>query len=310
MTTLLDRSTRGVYSIAPTPFEEDGRIDFDSLSRLLDYYEEVGVDGVTVLGQLGEAAKLTHGESLDIVNHVLARTKLPVVVGISGSGFASMGELAERSMEAGAAGVMIAPLPTLRSDEQIAGYYAQCAAVIGSTPFVLQDYPLRFSVQISAKLVAELAQRHENLVMLKHEDWPGLDKISALRGYETEGRMPRLSILCGNGGLFLDYEMARGADGAMSGYCFQELFVDVVRLHREDRSEEAHDLFDAHLPLVRYEQQPGVGLAVRKHIFLRRGLISSDYLREPRPKLTKETVLEVDHLLRRLARLDPRAATS
>ena len=102
--------------------------------------------------------------------------------------------------------------------------------------------------------------------MLKHEDWPGLEKISALRGFQAEGSMRPISILCGNGGLFLDFEMERGADGAMTGYAFPDMLVDVVRLSRAGERDEAHDLFDAHLPLLRYEQQPGVGLAVRKYV--------------------------------------------
>ena len=107
--------------------------------------------------------------------------------------------------------------------------------------------------------------------MLKHEDWPGLEKISALRRFEKEGKLRRVPILTGNGGLFLDFEMERGADGAMTGYAFPEMLIDVVRLSGEGQREEAHDLFDAHLPLVRYEQQQGVGLATRKYVMMRRG---------------------------------------
>ncbi len=90
-----------------------------------------------------------------------------------------------------------------------------------------------------------------------------------------------LSILCGNGGLFLDFEMERGADGAMTGYAFPELLIDVVKLSKEGRRDAAHDLFDAHLPLIRYEQQPGAGLAVRKYVLQKRGVIASSAQRKP-----------------------------
>ena len=143
--------------------------------------------------------------------------------------------------------------------------------------------------------------------MLKHEDWPGLEKISALRAAEADGELPRLSILCGNGGLFLDFEVQRGADGAMTGYCFPELLVDVVHLCATGRTEEAHDIFDAHLPLIRYEQQPGTGLAVRKYIMQRRGLLTSDAQRTPGRALSEIERAEVDLLLERLGRRDPRA---
>ena len=143
--------------------------------------------------------------------------------------------------------------------------------------------------------------------MLKHEDWPGLEKISALRRFQAEGAMRPISILCGNGGLFLDFEMERGADGAMTGYAFPDMLVDVVRHAKAGRREEAHDLFDAHLPLLRYEQQPGVGLAVRKYVMMKRGILTSDAQRKPGAGLSAIARAEVDYLLTRLARRDARA---
>lgn len=307
MSALLNRTTSGVYAIAPTPFRTTGEIDFPSLSRLLEFYEGAGVDGVTILGQLGEAAKLTEPESYSIIEHVLAKTSLPVVVGITGAGYAGMRDLGKYAMDWGAAGVMVAPPNTLRTDAQIVAYYRNAAQAVAPAPVVLQDYPLSFSVVISEAVIETIATENDNVVMLKHEDWPGLDKITALRSREDSGSMPRLSILCGNGGLFLDYEMERGADGAMTGYCFPELLVDVVRLSRNDQREQAHDLFDAHLPLIRYEQQPALGLAVRKFILSRRGLLTSDHLRQPAPRLTALAQREILHTLQRLSRVDTRA---
>jgi len=162
-------------------------------------------------------------------------------------------------------------------------------------------------VQMTPGVIRRIVQEVPAVVMLKHEDWPGLDKISTLRSFEREGSMRRIAILCGNGGLFLDFEMSRGADGANTGYCFPELLCDVVRLQKEGRRDEAHDLFDAHLPLLRYEQQPGAGLAVRKHVLQRRGLIASAAQRRPGAALSPAAVKEVEYLLARLARKDARA---
>ncbi|NBO01495.1 MAG: dihydrodipicolinate synthase family protein, partial [Betaproteobacteria bacterium] len=155
--------------------------------------------------------------------------------------------------------------------------------------------------------IRRMVQEIPAIVMLKHEDWPGLEKISTLRQFEMKGEMRHIAILCGNGGLFLDYEMSRGADGANTGYAFPDMLCDVVRLSRAGETEAAHDLFDAHLPLLRYEQQPGVGLAVRKYIMHRRGLLTSDAQRKPGAKMSAHTMKEVEHLLARLARKDPRA---
>ena len=144
--------------------------------------------------------------------------------------------------------------------------------------------------------------------MLKHEDWPGLEKISTLRKFEKEGSLRHVSILTGNGGLFLDFEMERGADGAMTGYAFPELLVDVVSLQKAGKRDDAHTIFDAHLPLMRYEQQQGVGLAVRKYTLMRRGILGSDAQRKPGAGLTAKAKSEIEYLLKRLAAHDPRAA--
>ena len=306
---LLTTDARGVFPIAPTPFFDDGRIDTASIDRLTDFYLACGATGVTVLGQLGEAPKLSHDESVSIAGQMIRRAgNLPIVVGVSAPGFAAMRALTRDVMDQGAAGVMIAPPNTLRTDDQIATYYRQAAEAIGSdVPFVIQDYPLTFSVQMSPAVIRRIVAESSSCVMLKHEDWPGLEKISTLRGFERDGSMRHIAILCGNGGLFLDYEMERGADGANTGYCFPDMLCDVVRLSAAGERAAAHDLFDAHLPLLRYEQQPGVGLAVRKYVMKRRGLLASDAQRQPGGALSSIARAEVDYLLERLARHDARA---
>ena len=308
MTNLTARAA-GTFAIAPTPFHDDGQIDQASIDRLTDFYAEVGCEGVTVLGILGEAPKLDAAEAEQVAVRFVKRAKnMQVVVGVSASGFASMRSLANASMDAGAAGVMIAPPPYLRTDDQIVGYFKQAQEAIGEIPWVLQDYPLTLSVVFTPAVIRKIVTDSPSCVMLKHEDWPGLEKISALRGFQKDGSLRPLSILTGNGGLFLDFEMERGADGAMTGYAFPELLIDVVRLSKEGKRDAAHDLFDAHLPLVRYEQQQGVGLAVRKYVMMRRGILASDAQRKPGGALTTTAKAEVDYLLSRLARFDARAA--
>ena len=306
----LTPEARGTFAIAPTPFFDDGRIDFDSIDRLTDFYAEVGCDGVTVLGILGEAPKLEPQESLAIVKRAVAvMNGKPVVVGVSAPGFAAMRALAREAMEAGAAGVMIAPPNTLRTDDQIVSYYAQAADAVGpDVPFVVQDYPLMTSVVMTLGVIRRIATDNANCVMLKAEDWPGLEKISTLRKWQAEGALKSLSILTANGGLFLDFEMERGADGSNTGYAFPEMLIDVVRWSKSGERDRAHDLFDAHLPLLRYEQQLGAGLAVRKYVLMKRGILTHDAQRKPGAAMTAVAKAEVDYLLSRLARVDKRAA--
>jgi 4-hydroxy-tetrahydrodipicolinate synthase len=298
---MLDHQARGVYVIAATPFTEAGAIDIASVDRMVDFYVACGVDGITVLGMMGEAPKLTHEESVALTRQVVRRSGLPVIVGVSAPGFAAMAELARAAMHAGAAGVMIAPSPAARTDDQIVTYFANAAEAIGrDVPFVIQDYPQSTGVMMSPGVIRRIVEENPSCVMLKHEDWPGLDKITAVRRFTAEGSMRPISILCGNGGLFLPHEIERGADGAMTGYAFPEMLVALVRLLKQGDRVAAHDLFDLHLPLLRYEQQPGLGLAVRKYVMQRRGIIASDTQRKPAIRLSPESVAEIEGLLERL----------
>jgi len=301
---LLTEDAKGVYVIAVTPFKDDGAIDTDSIDRMVDFYEGAGATGLTILGQLGEAPKLTAEESRAVARRVIDRVagRLPVVVGVSAPGLAPMRELADQVMEMGAAGVMVAPPWTLRTDDQIYGYYSSVAEALGQTPFVLQDYPLTTNVSIAVKVIDRIVRDVPTCVMLKHEDWPGLAKISALRATSDKGETRRISILCGNGGLFLPEEMGRGADGAMTGFCYPEMMVGVVEAYARGDAERAHDLFDAYLPLARYEQQQGIGLACRKYVLAKRGVIASDKQRRPGSALSKFDVADIERLLARQSR--------
>jgi len=305
----ISETASGVYVIAVTPFTDQGAIDSASLDSMVDFYLDKGATGLTLLGMMGEAPKLTAAESLAIVKQVLGRVsgRVPVVVGVSAPGFAPLKELSDQVMDAGASGVMIAPPSALRTDDQIYAYFETAGAMLGDIPFVLQDYPLATGVQISAAVILRIVRALPSCVMLKHEDWPGLNKISALRAASDRDDARRISILCGNGGVFLPEELSRGADGAMTGFAYPEMMVDVCKAHAAGDVERAHDLFDAYLPLARYELQPGFGLQIRKHILARRGVIASAALRAPSGRLSPGDLADIDRLIgrqeRRLAAL-------
>ena len=297
---LLSSDAKGVFVISVTPFTDKGEIDFDSLDRVVDFYFDKGADGLTILGMMGEAPKLTQAESRAVAERVIKRAgDKPVVVGVSAPGLAAIGELGKSVMDMGAAGCMVTTPGSLKTDPQIHGYFAEVARTLDAgVPIVLQDFPLSTGVNISDEVLGRIIDDIPEVVMLKHEDWPGLSKITKLRRAEAEGRR-RISILCGNGGVFLPEEVARGADGAMTGFGYPEMLAEVVRLAASGDQDRAQDIFDAYLPLVRYEQQPGAGLAVRKHVLAQRGAIASPALRAPGAPLTPEAVAEVDRLVAR-----------
>lgn len=293
----LTEAAAGVWIIAATPFGDDGAVDLASIDRLVAFYEGHGVAGITILGMMGEAPKLSAAEQEAVMARFLGRARVPVIVGVSNPGLAGLGRLARAAMDLGAAGVMVAPVAGLRTEEALARYVGETVAELGDIPWVYQDYPQSTGVSISVPIFLALVAEHPTLVMLKHEDCPGLDKISRIRA--APGR--RVSILCGNGGLYLPQELARGADGAMTGFAYPEMLVQVVARWGDD-PEGAEDLYDAYLPLVRYEQQPGFGLAVRKEVLRRRGAIASARTRAPGPALTPAGHAELARLIARLER--------
>lgn len=300
----LDESAKGVFIISATPFESNGALDFNSTDRMVDYYLESGVSGMTILGVMGEAPKLTPDESMAFCQRVLKQVndRVPVVVGVSSPSLGSIEAFSGKVMDAGASGVMVAPMPNLRTDRQIEKYFYDICDIIGDAPIVLQDYPPSTGVYFSVELLNKLFADLPSLKILKHEDSPGLRKITQFRADEESGNRRRVSILVGNGALYLPQELNRGVDGAMTGFAFAEMMVEVCAMHAAGEAEEAENLFDAYLPLVRHEQQIGIGLSLRKEVLRRRGIIKSATTRKPGPALDNTDEVELTALLNRLNR--------
>jgi len=277
----LSEQAKGVYIIAATPFTEEGALDLQSIDTLTDFYLGCGVHGFTLLGMMGEAHKLTAEESLSVVDRVIGRAQgRQVIVGVSHAGLENVRRLSHEVMVAGASGVMVAPPAGLKGDDGVYNYYAQVFKALGpDIPVVYQDYPQTTGVYLAPSVFERMVDDFKQLVMLKHEDAPGLAKLTRVREGEKPGRR-RVSILVGNGGLYLPQEMRRGADGAMTGFAWPEMLVQVYELFAAGKTEEAEDLFDIYLPLVRHEQQPAIGLALRKEVLFRRGAIKSPRQRD------------------------------
>ena len=300
----LNEQATGVYPIAPTPFTEDGELDLDGTDRLLDYYLAAGVHGVTVLGVMGEAPKLSEQEQLTFTRRVLQRVdgRVPVVVGVSNPGVDNLARLSHAAVDAGAAGVMIAAVPGLKTEDQIYGYFARAFERLGeAVPVCLQDYPPTTTVYMSAATIERLIDDFPQLVMFKHEDVPGLRKLSRLRRGPEQGRR-RVSIMTANGGLYAPQELLRGADGLMTGFAFAGMLVEMYRRFSAGEVEAAEDLYDLYLPVLRHEQQFGIGLAIRKEILCRLGAMKTNVARQPGPALDADDMAELDRLLARLKR--------
>ena len=301
----LDETARGVFPISATPFASDGALDLDSLDRLVDFYLARRVHGLTLLGIMGEAPKLRPAESRAVVRRALARVggRVPVVVGVSNPDLGALAALANDAMAAGAAGVMVAPPVGIAGDDALLAYLtAVVAALDAGTPLVYQDYPQATGVTLTVDAFHRLVDAFAQLVMLKHEDCPGLAKLARIRTEAARAGRRRVSVLVGNYAIYYPQELARGADGAMTGFAYPEMLVEVYERFLAGDTEGAEDVFDVYLPLLRYEAQPGIGLAVRKELLFRRGALASPAVRGPGPTLTSEDRRELERLVAPLER--------
>lgn len=227
--------------------------------------------------------------------------RIPVVVGVSNPGTNPLVSHGRAAMDVGAAGVMIAPLASHQTEEQLINYFTRtCEALGPDVPVVYQDYPLVTTAYVSVDTIEKLVDTLPQIVMLKHEDSGAHNKLTRLRDGSNAKVHRRISILVGNGGLYLPQELARGADGAMTGFAYPEMLVEVCKLYAAGKMDEGEDLFDIYLPLLRHEAQLNVGIALRKELLRRRGAIASAYVRAPGPTLTRADHVEIDGLVARL----------
>ena len=292
----------GIFNILATPFSADYAVDYESLRRLVRFQMSLGAQGLTILGVMGEAAKLSVAERRAILDTVVETVNgaIPIVVGASHSEMATCIALSQAAFAAGADGVMIAPPPLDdKSDPAILALYNKIAETI-SGAIVVQDFPPVNDVIMSPQVLAQIAEAIPNARTLKLEDPPLMQKIDAIR-QETD----KFEIFGGLGGMFLLEELQRGASGTMTGFAFTEILVAVYEAFKAGRMSQAEAIFDKYLPLIRYENQPQINLTIRKAILHRRGAIADPSPRQPFNAIDAGTLDEIDWLLRRVGIADP-----
>lgn len=288
---------QGVWNIVPTPFDNDEELDLASLRTLTDFVVGSGVDGVTILGVLGEGAKVSDRERSAVIETTIeqARGRMPVCVTVSAASGHRAVEYAREAQAKGAHSLMLSAPPLSRpNDEAVRRHYLRVAAATPELPIVIQDLPA-LGVWMSAELIAGMAREAPNLRVVKLEEEPTAPKVSRLLAAN-----PDLRVLGGLGGEMLLEELRRGAVGTMTGFGYPEALVRIMRDFRAGNEEAATALFHRYMPLIRFENQVLLNLPIRKHIYMRRGAIASDKLRAPGPTLDPQTIADLDDLLRRL----------
>lgn len=287
----------GVYSVLPTPFTASGDLDIASLRQVIDLFIEAGVNGVTVLGVTGEVARLTDDERRQVleaaVEHVNGR--IGVVVGTTAEGTRTCITYSRHARNAGATAVMVSPprMAKLNSDAVVRHFSLLTEAV--DTEIVVQDYPPISGFAMEPWLLARIAKEIPRARTIKLEDPPTPFKTSRI--LQACGDTP-VRIFGGLGGVFLLEELMAGATGAMTGFAFPEVLVNIVALYRSGNVDEAAEMFYRSVPLMRFEFQEGIGMAIRKEVLRRRGALASAATRAPGPALDQATREALDRVMK------------
>lgn len=265
-----------IIPIALTPFRPDGTLDAEGIPFLTEFYRASGACAIIALGIMGEAHALSDWEREAVIRaYVRAADALPVIATVSAPATEVAQERAARAVMLGASYVMVAPPAGVNNEPQLLDYFSRVAQA-AKVPWVLQDEPVTTGVRLSVDTIARVAERVANLCAIKVEDIPTASKIEALHQ-----RLAPMAVFGGLGGLYLFEELRHHARATMTGFSYPDILSAIVTAYRQD-PEQARNLFYRYLPLIRYEAQLGVkGIAIRKSLFYRRGLIAAPTVRAP-----------------------------
>ncbi len=233
---------RGVFPILVTPFHEDESLDLASLKKLVRFMAQAGVNGVTVLGVLGEPTRLSESERYAVLETALeaAEGRLPVIVGLPAGGTAAALLFGRQAEDKGASGLLVAPLKEpVPNEQRILEYYQRLAGAI-SIPICLQDHPESTAVHLPAELILRLVKEVPRIASIKVEAAPTPAKIQALQ----EGLAERpVTLLAGLGALYGFFELERKADGFMTGFAFPEILRAMLEAVHAGKHDHAFELY-------------------------------------------------------------------
>ena len=289
------RSYSGAWPVAPTPFLENGAVDYEGMRRVLDCMIDQNVDGICILANFSEQFLLSDEERAVLTRLCLEHLsgRIPVIVTISHFSTGIAVERARIAKELGAAAVMsMAPYhgALLKgTQEQTFEQFAHIGEV--GIPVMIQDAPLS-GVDLPAPLLAQMARELETVRLFKIE-CPGaaakLRRLIELGGDCIEGPFD------GEEGITLMADLDAGATGCMSSALIPERIRDVIFHHLAGRREEAVSAYNSILPIINFENRQ-CGFRAAKAAMHSGGVIKSDYCRHPiapLPDETKKTLLNM-----------------
>jgi len=285
----------GVYTVAPTPFHDDGSIDLDSVGRLASFLVELGVEGLLVLGVMGEAHKLLDDERHAVLGRFVEAVegKAAIVTGTSFPSAEGAAQLTHIAGDLGADAALVSPPRLIKPNLGAVRDYYETVAEASSIEIVIQDHPASSGTYMPAAFIASLGNDIDLARSVKLEDPPTAPKFAEVLSHATR----ELKTYGGLGGAEFIGELERGAVGTMTGFAFPEVLLEVYRLFESGETQQAREIFYSHLPLIQLEAQQPMSLAIRKKVYKRRGAIASDRVRKPHGEPDAGTLAALDALI-------------
>jgi 2-keto-3-deoxy-L-arabinonate dehydratase len=289
----------GVYPILNTTFHDDGSLDLASQARLVEYLLEAGAHGLGLFGNASEGYTLNGSEREQILKLVCKEVncRVPLVVSSGHTGTDGAVELSREAEGLGADALMVLPPYYLKTDADGLMYYFESIGKAVSIPIMVQDAPLMTQVAMPPALLARMGREIERVQYAKVEAPPTAPKVSAV--VAAGG----ITVFGGLNGQFLIEEVQRGARGVMPGSDMIAMFVDIWNLLAGGELTEAWRIFTRTLPLIRFELQPGMGVAAMKHNLMAAGVIGSARVRHPTASLDAQSLKELEFLRAHVASL-------
>lgn len=267
---------KGVGVALVTPFNEDLSVDFDSLTRLVEYNIEDGTNYLVVLGTTAEAATLSAAEKQEVIKHVIKinNKRLPLVLGIGGNNTLEVKkQIEEADLTDFDAVLSVSPYYNKPNQEGLYQHYKMLAST--GKQIIIYNVPGRTGQNIEASTTLRLANEFPNLFMIK-EAAPNI-----LQYFDILRKKPaNFSLVSGDDEYTLPVTLA-GGDGVISviGQGYPKEFSTMVQLAFEGKVKEAYEIHNKLVEITRLIFAEGNPCGI-KTVLAEKGIIKN-YLRLP-----------------------------
>jgi 4-hydroxy-tetrahydrodipicolinate synthase len=288
-----EKQMRGMFPILVTPFDEQSRIDVDSLQSLVEFLISAGVHGIGVaLGS--EVFKFTESERQLVTRTVVeqARGRVPVVINSGGGGTEQTLHYSALAQDGGADALMIMPPSFMPAGgAQIRAFFKTISDAV-HLPIFIQDTD---RAHVSANLALQIAGESEHVRYIKVESHPTTAMVAETAGVAGN----TLTVFGGAGGNYFIEEMRRGSVGTMPSCSHPEAFVKVWNCFQAGDEQGAREVFYRRiLPINRISAQGwGAFYHVHKEILRQRGVIRTAVVRGPVAPLDELTRRELQAVI-------------